>query len=110
MVVPDLGVEIDACRRKNQFVRIRHTADAQQNLIGVAAGMANAGFHHAAVIEWNPDACETFRDITAAYRVPRYNLFPAAELQGNLLPGYSTGYALDQMEKLAAERLPSGSR
>ena len=24
--------------------------------------MANAGFHHAAVIEWNPDACETFRE------------------------------------------------
>jgi hydrophobe/amphiphile efflux-1 (HAE1) family protein len=50
----------------------------------------------------------TFRDITAPYRVPRYNLFPAAELQGNLLPGYSTGYALDQMEQLAAARLPSG--
>jgi DNA (cytosine-5)-methyltransferase 1 len=25
-------------------------------------GMANAGFRHAAVIEWNPDACETFRE------------------------------------------------
>jgi DNA (cytosine-5)-methyltransferase 1 len=24
--------------------------------------MANAGFHHAAVIEWNEDACETFRE------------------------------------------------
>ncbi|HVJ54046.1 MAG TPA: multidrug efflux RND transporter permease subunit [Aliidongia sp.] len=50
----------------------------------------------------------TFRDITAAYRVPRYNLFPAAELQGNSLPGYSTGFALAAMEKLASERLPSG--
>jgi DNA (cytosine-5)-methyltransferase 1 len=29
---------------------------------GLAIGMANAGFHHAAVIEWNPDACETFRE------------------------------------------------
>src|SRR5215469_4547639 len=29
---------------------------------GMAIGMANAGFHHAAVIEWNPDACETFRE------------------------------------------------
>jgi len=29
---------------------------------GMAIGMANAGFHHAAVIEWNSDACETFRD------------------------------------------------
>ena len=29
---------------------------------GLAIGMANAGFHHAAVIEWNPNACETFRE------------------------------------------------
>ena len=49
-----------------------------------------------------------FRDITGPYRVPRYNLFPAAELQGNTLPGYSTGYAIAAMEKLAAERLPDG--
>jgi hydrophobe/amphiphile efflux-1 (HAE1) family protein len=50
----------------------------------------------------------TFRDITGPYRVPRYNLYPAAEVQGNVLPGYSTGYALAAMEKLAAERLPDG--
>lgn len=29
---------------------------------GLAMGMAKAGFHHAAVIEWNSDACETFRE------------------------------------------------
>jgi HAE1 family hydrophobic/amphiphilic exporter-1 len=46
--------------------------------------------------------------ITDAYRVPRYNLYPAAELQGATAPGYSSGYALEQMAKLAAERLPSG--
>jgi DNA (cytosine-5)-methyltransferase 1 len=28
---------------------------------GLALAMANAGFEHAAVIEWNADACETFR-------------------------------------------------
>jgi DNA (cytosine-5)-methyltransferase 1 len=28
----------------------------------MAIGMANAGFRHAAVIEWNSDACETFRE------------------------------------------------
>ncbi|MBN9512813.1 MAG: multidrug efflux RND transporter permease subunit [Alphaproteobacteria bacterium] len=53
-------------------------------------------------------AVTTFHDITGAHRVPRYNLFPAAELQGNTLPGYSTGYAIATMEKLAAERLPDG--
>jgi DNA (cytosine-5)-methyltransferase 1 len=29
---------------------------------GMAIGMSNAGFQHAAVIERNPDACETFRE------------------------------------------------
>ncbi|MEA2741601.1 MAG: hydrophobic/amphiphilic exporter (mainly bacteria), family, partial [Acetobacteraceae bacterium] len=47
-------------------------------------------------------------DTTGPYRVPRYDLFPAAELQGSTLPGVSSGYALTQMEKLAAERLPPG--
>src|SRR5262249_21238423 len=50
----------------------------------------------------------TFRDITGPYRVPRYNLYPAAEVQGATLPGFSTGYALAAMEKLANERLPDG--
>jgi len=49
-----------------------------------------------------------FRDITGAYRVPRFNLYPAAEVQGNTLPGFSTGDGLAAMEKLAAERLPDG--
>ena len=50
----------------------------------------------------------SFRDITGPYRVPRYNLYPAAELQGNVDPEYSTGYGLEAMEQLAAERLPEG--
>ena len=29
---------------------------------GLAMGMANAGFDHAAVIEWDADACATFRE------------------------------------------------
>ncbi len=29
---------------------------------GLAMGMSKAGFHHAAVLEWNHDACETFRE------------------------------------------------
>ncbi|MDB5406818.1 MAG: Cation/multidrug efflux pump [Rhodospirillales bacterium] len=49
-----------------------------------------------------------FRDITGPYRVPRYNLYPAAELQGNTKPGFSTGYALETLERLAAEHLPDG--
>ncbi|WP_306598832.1 DNA cytosine methyltransferase [Geothrix sp. 21YS21S-2] len=29
---------------------------------GLAIGTAKAGFHHEAVLEWNPDACETIRE------------------------------------------------
>jgi HAE1 family hydrophobic/amphiphilic exporter-1 len=49
-----------------------------------------------------------FRDIVGPYRVAHYNLYPAAELQGNAAPGTSTGEALAAMERLAAERLPDG--
>jgi len=49
-----------------------------------------------------------FRDVTGPYRVPRYNLYPAAEVQGGTLPGVSSGYALAAMERLATERLPPG--
>jgi HAE1 family hydrophobic/amphiphilic exporter-1 len=48
------------------------------------------------------------RHITGPYRVLRYNLFPAAEVQGDVAPGHSTGEALDRMEELARTRLPAG--
>ena len=50
----------------------------------------------------------SFKDITGPYRTPRYNLYPAAEMIGAPLPGFSSGYGLQVMEKLAAERLPEG--
>jgi HAE1 family hydrophobic/amphiphilic exporter-1 len=49
-----------------------------------------------------------FEDVTGPYRVPRYNLYPAAELQGNTMPGYSAGYGLAKMEELASQHLPDG--
>jgi multidrug efflux pump subunit AcrB len=42
------------------------------------------------------------------YRVPRYNLFPAAEVQGVSAPGVATGTALHRMEELAHQVLPKG--
>jgi multidrug efflux pump subunit AcrB len=45
---------------------------------------------------------------TGPYRVLRYNLFPAAEIQGDSPPGRSSGQAIATMERLAAERLPPG--
>jgi hydrophobe/amphiphile efflux-1 (HAE1) family protein len=48
------------------------------------------------------------RSKTIPYRVPRYNLFPAAEVQGVAAPGVATGTALHRMEELAHEVLPKG--
>src|SRR6185295_10129405 len=45
----------------------------------------------------------TISDISGPSRVPRYNLYPAAELDGSAAPGYSQGQAIDLMQKLAAE-------
>jgi multidrug efflux pump len=53
-------------------------------------------------------AFTTVRTVTGPYRVPRYNLYPAAELDGAAAPGYSQGQAIQIMEKLAAEILPEG--
>ena len=41
-------------------------------------------------------------------RVGRYNLYPAAEVMGNLREGYSTGQAMEAIEKIAADVLPHG--
>jgi multidrug efflux pump subunit AcrB len=50
----------------------------------------------------------TVRDVTGPYRVPRYNLYPAAELDGAPASGYSQGQAIQTMQQLAAETLPDG--
>ena len=53
-------------------------------------------------------AVASFRDTTGPHRTARYNLYPAAELQGSVTPGISTGDGLLIMEQLAEERLPDG--
>ncbi|MFT0859694.1 efflux RND transporter permease subunit [Ancylobacter sp. G4_0304] len=50
----------------------------------------------------------TVRDISGPYRVPRYNLYPAAELDGDTMPGVSQGQAIQMMQQIAAETLPDG--
>src|SRR6202040_2078601 len=50
----------------------------------------------------------TIRDIAGPYRVPRYNIYPAAELDGASAPGFSQGQAIEIMEGLAKSTLPEG--
>jgi hydrophobe/amphiphile efflux-1 (HAE1) family protein len=50
----------------------------------------------------------TVSNLSGPFRVPRYNLYPAAELDGAAAPGFSQGQAIALMEKLAAQTLPEG--
>jgi multidrug efflux pump subunit AcrB len=51
-------------------------------------------------------AVTTFRSSSGPYRVVRYNLRPAVEVDGDTSPGYSSGQSLSTMEDLAAQVLP----
>jgi multidrug efflux pump subunit AcrB len=50
----------------------------------------------------------TFQEIAGPERVPRYNLFPSAEVNGSARPGISSGQTLEIMRELAREKLPQG--
>src|SRR5439155_19112036 len=52
-------------------------------------------------------AFATTRWVTGPMQTVRYNGYPAVRISGNAAPGYSTGAAMDEMERLAA-RLPTG--
>ncbi len=53
-------------------------------------------------------AVASFSSVTAPYRVPRYDLYPSAELMGAAAPGVASGTALVRMEQLAQSVLPKG--
>jgi hydrophobe/amphiphile efflux-1 (HAE1) family protein len=50
----------------------------------------------------------TFNEITGPERVPRYNLFPTVEINGQGAPGISSGQALEIMHEVARRMLPEG--
>jgi HAE1 family hydrophobic/amphiphilic exporter-1 len=54
------------------------------------------------------DSVMRLRNDSGPYRVVRYNLYPAAELQGDTVHGYSSGQSLKTMEGLATKLLPKG--
>jgi hydrophobe/amphiphile efflux-1 (HAE1) family protein len=53
-------------------------------------------------------AVATFEDRTGPYRVERYNLHPAVSVDGDTMPGFSSGQSLAAMEDIAAKVLPHG--
>ena len=50
----------------------------------------------------------TVANTSGPSRMPRYNLFPAAELTGDTVPGFSSGQSIARMEQLAEKVLPAG--
>lgn len=50
----------------------------------------------------------TIKETTAPGRVVRYNLYPAADINGATIPGFSSGQALTAMERIAEDTLPPG--
>jgi hydrophobe/amphiphile efflux-1 (HAE1) family protein len=49
-----------------------------------------------------------FEETTGPNRVLRYNLYPAAAVQGSTVKGYSTGESIATMERIAENILPPG--
>lgn len=86
----------------------RVTAQADQGSRGSVADIANLKTRSNSGAMVPIGSVATFEDRTGPYRVVRYNLHPAIEVDGNVAPGYSTGQALATMEKVADEALPAG--
>jgi multidrug efflux pump len=49
----------------------------------------------------------TVQEVSGADKVTRYNMFPAADISGQPAPGASTGDALEAIDRLAKETLPT---
>jgi len=85
----------------------RVTAQAEPNLRDDASDIANLKVRSVNGGMVPLGSVATLKDDTGPVRVVRFNLFPAAEIQGAAAPGVSSGEALAAMESYAAQ-LPDG--
>ncbi|PZU60945.1 MAG: hydrophobe/amphiphile efflux-1 family RND transporter [Sphingobium sp.] len=85
----------------------RVTAQADADHRGTVADIANLKTRSNSGQMVPIGSVSTFKDKTGPYRVVRYNLMPAVEIDGDTAPGYSSGQSLSTMEKLSAN-LPAG--
>jgi hydrophobe/amphiphile efflux-1 (HAE1) family protein len=131
--VPQLFVEIDRIKAKQQAVAVADAFQTMQVFLGSlyvndfnflgrtyrVIAQADAPFRRRAedvkrLYTRNAAggmvpiaAIADVRDTVGPDRITRFNLYPAAELNGAAAPGVSTGQALATMERLAAD-LPQG--
>jgi hydrophobe/amphiphile efflux-1 (HAE1) family protein len=132
--VPQLKVEVDRMRVKQQGIDLGNVFETLQVFLGSqyindftylgrvfrVIAQADATFRATAEdigqFQTRNEAGQmvplgsvlTVRDITAPDRIQRYNLYPAADLQGAGRPGVSSGQAISIMEDLARQQLPQG--
>src|SRR6202044_2310948 len=57
---------------------------------------------------WPGGPGPAFHDPPKPYRVPRYNLYPAAEIMGAAAPDVASGTAINRIAELAKQVLPPG--
>ncbi|WP_211436021.1 efflux RND transporter permease subunit [Candidatus Kuenenia stuttgartensis] len=131
---PQIYVEVDRTKAKKLDVPLTNIFDALQvylgsvyvndiNLFGRVyrvTAQAEGGFRQQAEdiaklrtrsLNGNSIPLGSFVDIkheTGPDRVVRYNLFPAIEVSGATLPGFSSGQAIEAMVRLAGRILPVG--
>ena len=86
----------------------RVTAQAEPTARDDIADIANLTTRAASGAMVPIGAVASLREDSGPSRIVRYNLFPAAELQGQAAPGVSSGQAIAQMEQLAEATLPPG--
>ncbi|CCA90206.1 efflux RND transporter permease subunit [Novosphingobium sp. PP1Y] len=86
----------------------RVTAQADSPYRGTTADIANLKTRSNSGAMVPIGSVATFEDKTGPYRVVRYNLQRAVEVDGSVAPGYSTGQALTTMERIADDALPAG--
>ncbi|HCT98791.1 MAG TPA: hydrophobe/amphiphile efflux-1 family RND transporter, partial [Methylococcaceae bacterium] len=53
-------------------------------------------------------AIAQIKEVTGPDKITRYNMYPAAEINGSILPTVSSGQAIDTMGKMLAAQLPAG--
>ncbi|MFJ6023120.1 efflux RND transporter permease subunit [Brevundimonas sp. NPDC092305] len=86
----------------------RVTAQAEPTARDDIADIANLQTRSASGAMVPIGSVANLREDSGPARIVRYNLFPAAELQGSAAMGVSSGQAIQTMEQMAQQTLPPG--
>jgi len=86
----------------------RVTAQAEPQFRDEASDILNIRTRSASGATVSLGSLVDVKQIAGPDRLVRFNLFPAADLNGSTVPGFSTGQSLATMESLAEQNLPPG--